>query len=59
MAETPTTLLVAIHGVHSRQIQIVDHITDEVDQMVFRQPVPEAAKKQKLLIRKVRPGSCP
>src|SRR5262249_1854133 len=41
--------------IHGGQIQVVDHIANEVGQVVFRQPVPQARRKQKLLIREVRP----
>src|SRR5258708_23460221 len=48
------SLFRAIHCIHRRKIQVVDHITDEVSQVVLRQPLAEARRQQQFLIRIVR-----
>src|ERR1700687_3010206 len=45
---------VSIHRIQRRQVQMVDHIADEVDQMILGQPFTQARGKQKPLFWKVR-----
>src|SRR5271167_3776737 len=46
-------LLVPIRRIQRRQVQMVDHIADEVDQMILGQPFTQARRKQKPLFWKV------
>src|ERR1017187_4673695 len=48
-------LLLLVHPVDGRQIQLVDDITDEVHQVVFLQPGAEARRQQQVLLRNVGP----
>src|ERR1700730_7120382 len=41
------------HTPHPAQVQIIDHIADEVDQMILGQPFTQAGTQQKVLFGKV------
>jgi hypothetical protein len=38
-------LLVTIHRIQRRQVQIIHHIADEIDQVILRQPLAQARRK--------------
>jgi hypothetical protein len=46
-------LLVPIHRVHRRQIQLIHYVADEIRQMFLRQPITQARRQQQIFIRVV------